>query len=177
MGGPLSAFTLEWGRQTYTDPVRKNVYGGGGMLEVVHPPPESPARTPDGVVDCQGVVWLTNAPLGERLGNAQILADFQLALHKAFQDHFSVLTPAAGEDIALDCKLLSGEPPFFEVAMRPAELDQECIQELYERLLGVAAPTTQGGPVHFQMLFTLWGGSGQPIHPEAFPLGPVSDEG
>src|SRR5262249_55546690 len=149
------AFTLEWGRQTYTDPVSKNVYRGGGMLAAFHPP-EAPARTPDDVVDRQGVDLLTNAPLDERLGSVQTLMDFEVALHKALQDHFSVLKPAAGEDVALDCHLLPGEAPYFEVALRPGELDHECIQELYERLLGVPAPTTKGGPVHFQMLFTLW---------------------
>jgi hypothetical protein len=146
------------------------------MLQVAHPPPETPARTPDGVVDWKAGVLLNDAPLDERLGSVQTLVDFESALHKALQDHFSVLTPTAGEDVALDCHLLPGEPPFFAVAMRPAELDHECIQELYERLLAVPAPTTQGGPVHFQMLFTLWGGSGQSILPEAFPQPPASDK-
>jgi hypothetical protein len=149
--------------------VGKAAYQLGGMLQVAHPPREAPARAPDGVVDWKAGVLLNDAPLAERLGSAKVLADFELALHRAIQDHFSVLTPTPGEDIALDCHLFPGERPHFEVALRPAELDYECIQELYERLLGVPAPTTRGGPVHFQMLFTLWGGSGKPILPEALP--------
>src|SRR5262249_18519737 len=117
LGGPLSDFTLAWGRETYTDPVRKNVYQGGGMLQVAHPPPEAPAQPPDGVVDWKAGVLLNDAPLDERLGSDQALADFELALHKAIQDHFSAFTPAAGEDVALDCHLRPGGPPFFEVAM------------------------------------------------------------
>jgi hypothetical protein len=129
------------------------------------------------VVALQGTIWLNDVPPDERLRIVQSLVDFHCALHKSLQDHFSVFTPAAGEDLALDCHLLPGEPPYFEVALRPAELDHECIQELYERLLLVPAPTTQGVPVHFQLLFTLWGGSGQPILPDALSGGPASNEG
>jgi hypothetical protein len=161
--GDLLSLELEWREQTYLNPVGETAYQPTGGW--VRADPGGPARPPAVTepVHCQGFVLLTSDPdIKQRLRSIEDLARFSSALEQAVRDHFLALPPGRGEDMTLQCELQPADLPLFQVAMRPAEVDDERIQELYERLVEIPAPPVDGGPVTFQAVFLLWGGSGQP---------------
>jgi hypothetical protein len=162
------SFALEWMPQNYTDPVSGLTYHAEeGWQSALHggPRPEE-ERKP---VHCDRIVYLTAGAASnssEELGiNMDEMTVYMKGLEKEVQDHFSLHAPGPGMDFFLQCEVVPGLKAYVKLAFRPASVDTATLRtrELYERLCRLPAPTVSKGPIEFQLVFKIWGGSGEPL--------------
>jgi hypothetical protein len=161
--GDGAAFTLEWNEQVYFNPIDGMRLEPEGGWQRYGPPAVRVAASTDEPAFWQGTMLLTSdEDMGQRLRRLEDLSEFMGVLDRTLRDFFTALPSGPGEDLLLDCQLLPGGKAEYHLALRPGNLDQENLRGLYERLAELRACPVQHGPVHFQMFFALWGGSGKP---------------
>jgi hypothetical protein len=158
----LDPLTLIWTDQTYVNPIdgqRLTSEGGWQRYE----PQGAHDEEESGPIICKGSILLNpEEEYRKRLRDLDDMIEFVRHVDHAVQGFFTTGPPGSGEDLLLQCQV---EPPgrsSFQLSLRPGNLDEERVRGLYEALAGLEAFPVRQGPVRFQMVFTLWGGSGQP---------------
>jgi len=129
------------------------------VLEAVHHEPKAPSKGP---VAADEITLLTPEPEVRRLIGADALAQFGLAIEAALQELAAATKPMRGRDLLVDATIYPGGGKNFLVAARPGEDLDPFVQELYEKLEKIPAPSIPDGSIRFQSKFRLWGGSGSP---------------
>jgi hypothetical protein len=166
-GAGLS-FSLEWIPLIYTNPVENVTYHAEGGWNAAMPS-EPRAQPEEGPVRWHGSIFLTpgaavKAP--EELGiDIDEFAAYVGAIDRIVQEHFKVLPPGPGLDLFLQCETYPNRVVHFLCAFRPANVSGETVRarELHERLETLTPPRVWKEPIKYQMVFTIWGGSGEPM--------------
>jgi hypothetical protein len=158
----LDPLTLLWTDQTYVNPIDgQRLTAEGGWLR--YEPQGAQDEEETGSVIWKGSILLNpDEEYRQRLRDIDDLVRFGKDIDRTVQDFFTTGPLGSGEDLLLQCQV---EPPgraSFQSSLRPGKLDEERVRGLYEALAGLEAFPVQHGPVRFQMVYTLWGGSGQP---------------
>lgn len=142
-------FSLEWVGEDYRD------RWGVRLAE----PEGSVRHDPSRTTRLRETVLLANdAELERRLEGVEPLADYLRGVEERVEDHFSAAPVCPGNDLLIGVELRPTQPAELSIATRPG-VPAEVLEGLLDRLSSVASPSVREGPVAFQLLFALWGGS------------------
>jgi len=152
-------FSVEWVRTSYVSPTDSReyvadvwkTYGSGTQAE------SAPADT--GPVVRKRIVLLTSDSELAKRTSAEDLAGYVSVIQSVVVKQFASLPRQQGQDLAIECELEPGQKVTFRLATRPG-MDHELIRTLSGHLRALAAPDVREGPVKFQVLYTIWGGTG-----------------
>jgi len=122
--------------------------------------PREPKAPKKGPVTADEITLLTPEPEVGRLIGADALAQFGLAIEAALQELAAATKPMGGRDLLVDATIYPGGGKNFRVVARPPEDLDPFVQQLYEKLERIPAPSIPDGSIRFQSKFRLWGGSG-----------------
>jgi hypothetical protein len=82
------------------------------------------------------------------------------AIASVFRDYFASLPPDAGRDVFLECSIRPEGKVHLPISTTvDGFLDQDVLGPLFQRLFALPVPRVKEGPVEFQAVFALWGGS------------------
>jgi hypothetical protein len=161
--GDRAPLTLAWNEAAYANPVDGQVVVASGGWECYHPPAGCRDTKEEGPVVWKGFIHLNlDREYRERLRNLDDMVRFMDVVDKTVREHFTAGSAAAGEDLVLECRVFPPGRAEFRLALRPCQLDGKRVDSLHEILADLETFSVRGGPVGFQMIFALWGGSGQP---------------
>jgi hypothetical protein len=153
------SFSLEWIFLTYQNPIDGLSYEAeGGWYH--YSPNSFPDRMSDEPVRMGEMILLTSE--SELAARVQVndLAEYSLAIEKSVIEHFTSVEQGAGQDLLLEFKIQSDGPVKLGMALRPWT-DNNHLNELSQRLLRLPSPEVNQDSIRFQVVFKLWGGSGQ----------------
>jgi hypothetical protein len=152
-------FSLEWIPQTYQNPIDGLFYEAeGGWYRYS---PNSPQdRISDEAVSLGEMILLTSeSELAARV-RVNELADYILAIKKSVIDHFTAVEQRTGQDLLLEFEIQLDGQVKLGMALRPWT-DNNHLNKLSQRLLRLPSPQVNQDSIRFQVVFKLWGGSGQ----------------
>jgi hypothetical protein len=168
VAGDGLSFSLEWIALAYTNPVENVTYNaeGGWHAALSDAPRPEPEERP---VRWRGSIFLTPGAAvksSEQLGvDEDTFFAYIGALDRVVQEHFGALPSGPGLDLFLQCEIYPGRVVHFRWAFRPANVGGETVRgrELHGRLEALRVPQVRKEPIKYQMIFTIWGGSGEPM--------------
>jgi hypothetical protein len=175
-GSPLalpgigSGFEITWLPENYEDPVTGGTYRSPEGWHTYFP--QGPAR-PDrasGEVEAAGLVLLTPEVEMFRRISAEAIAALSKSIDASVVAQAEATRPTNGFDLIVDCEVDADGRKVFRLAFRadPPSLFGEGLQK---RLEQVQPPPVKSDSIHFQVLFRLHGGSGQPLDLDERPTG------
>jgi hypothetical protein len=146
-------FTLEWLEKDYVSPIDGTVYRAERGWRTAQP--AGSAKATANATDVQQIVLLTpEEQVGARLA-VEDLVTFIEGVKETVRAYFVAVEPNGGQDLTLQFELQGRGEFDLKMASRPG-LSTEILRGLYDRLHEVSAPGTAGGPVAFQIAFTIW---------------------
>jgi len=151
------SFSMEWVAEDYENPVDGLTYHSEEGWETYSP--EGPrADESGGPVDVKQVILLTSqGDLETRVGTQPLTAYIE-AIRGAVQDHFAALAQGPGQELHLQFEVQPEGAVDLKMASQPGIAD-EILQGLYSDLLRLRTPEVNRGPIAFQIVFAIWGGS------------------
>ena len=155
------SFSLQWTEQDYVNPINGSVHRSEEGWQKYEPTGGARARS-DGPVEAKRAVLLTSEPELAARVDCEALGLYLRTVEDAAQEYFAGLSPAAGQDLLLQFELRPGDGVALEIGTRPG-IAQDIIQGLHERLVAQPRPPVNHGPIQFQSIFTVWGGSGNAL--------------
>lgn len=78
-------------------------------------------------------------------------------------DIFSKLEYSPGQDFLVQIEVSPDGTLDLKMAAQPG-ISDEILRGLYDQLLNISIPEVKQGPIKFQIVFSIWGGSGTSQH-------------
>jgi hypothetical protein len=152
-------FSLEWLDHNYISPINGSIHSAAGGWRS-HAPEE--ATGDDGPTEVQRIVLLTpEHELQARL-KVEAIASYIDMIKATVATIFGAQAPGSGQDLMVQFEIQPGGHVEVNIASRPG-VSADTLQQLYERLGRLACPAVAGGPVTFQVIFAVWGGTGMEV--------------
>jgi hypothetical protein len=152
-------FSLEWLDHNYISPINGSIHSAAGGWRS-HAPEE--ATGDDGPTEVQRIVLLTpEHELQARL-KVEAIASYIDMIKATVATIFGAQAPGSGQDLMVQFEIQPGGHVEVNIASRPG-VSPDTLQQLYERLGRLACPAVAGGPVTFQVIFAVWGGTGMEV--------------
>ncbi len=158
--GDEPGFALEWLQQDYHNPVDGNVYSSPDGWRTFAPQ-KLASESASGPVESTGAIMLSAEWEIEAYVGVEELSVFVRNVDAVVSRHFEEHPEVSGQDLLLQLVLGSGVSVESSAASRPG-IPAPVLAGLHEQLAGVATPTTRGGPLVFQLVMAIRGGSGAP---------------
>jgi hypothetical protein len=152
-------FSIEWIRTSYVSPTDSREYFADGWKTYGPGTRAESAPADTGPVVRKGIVLLTSDSELAKRTSAEDLAGYISVIQSVVVKQFASLPQQQGQDLAIECEIQPGRKVTVRLATRPG-MDHEVIRTLSGHLRDLAAPNVSEGPVKFQVLYTIWGGTG-----------------
>ena len=155
--GEMPAFAVEHVPTTYENPIDGKRYEAESGWDTARPQGDGAAPKQNGQVEAAVVLLTSEQEIAQRttvddaagvIKQIITIVEAQVGTSKG-----------PGSDLLVECELLPGKKKNFEMAQRPA-VDQPFAQAIYEKLEKIVVPEVKG-PVKFQVVFKIRGGSTQ----------------
>jgi hypothetical protein len=164
------SFTLHWTQPKEIHEMERVTPRGEQELAALDWQPAAAADSPR-AVQARGTIYLTPGAANhtpEELGvDVHELVDHQKAMEQVVRDLFEKLPRSAGEDLYVQCEIPPQGQTDYKAYLNPGKLDPVVVHELVQQLAQLKPPAVRHDPFVFQVVFTLWGGSGkQLLRPE-----------
>lgn len=144
--------------QDYHDPISGEVYHSeSGWHEYL--PQGGFKPKPSGPVLAQGTVLLTaQGDMAKRI-TVEALVGYMKLIEKAVVDEFSPLPGQPSQELVIQCELHPEGWADIKMGSKPG-ISDHILQDLYNRMSAIDTPKVSGGTVKFELLYAIWGGSG-----------------
>jgi len=152
-------FSIEWSRTSYVSPIESREYVADVWKTYGPGTPAENAPADTGPVVRKRIVLLTSDSELAKRTSAEDLAGYTSVMQSVVVKQFASLPRQQGQDLTIECEIEPGHKVTFRLATRPG-MDHEVIRTLSGHLRALAAPNVKDGPVKFQVLYTIWGGTG-----------------
>ncbi|GMQ79107.1 MAG: hypothetical protein BMS9Abin02_1663 [Anaerolineae bacterium] len=160
--GEGMGFLLKWVRETYHNPVDGLAYYSESGWES-YSPGGSQSKKSEGPIDLKEIVLLTSQSELEMRVDAEQLVTYTKAIEEAVDGHFSEIEYSPGQDFLIQIEVSPEGTLDLEMAAQPG-ISDEILRGLYDQLLDIPIPEVKQGPIKFQIVFSIWGGSGTSQH-------------
>jgi CHAT domain-containing protein len=162
---PGSAFAIEWTATSYRSPIDgRVVYAPEGHR--LYKPRTAPTSDDSAQGDRALQLRMTRFLSSDRALRDEIslatLAAYMNQADQVLEECLTALGQDAKHDFVVRYELGPAAKTGIRLAMRPA-LPAPELEEIYDRLLAVPAPRVNANPLVFELLYTAWGGTGEPL--------------
>ena len=157
--GERMGFSINWLRESYHNPVDGLDYYSEGGWES-YEPVEPQKKETGGATDLKEIVLLSGQSEVEGRVDVGKLTTYTKAMEAAVEGYFSEQEASAGQDFLVQIELSPEGLSDLKMASKPG-IPDEILQGLYDKLLDIPVPAVTEGAIKFQIVFSIWGGSGK----------------
>lgn len=154
---PGMGFRLEWIQTSYHNPVDQRVYQTDEGWETYVPTGTRHREDAANAVSFRVVLLSSERDVGARVGS-NALAAYVRGVEDVIARHFTNPTPADGQDLIAQFELPPDGNVAVVMASRPG-IDRDLLANLHASLLALPTPKISEGPIKFQVVVAIWGGS------------------
>jgi hypothetical protein len=151
------SFSIKWLEEGYYNPIDgMTIYTDSGYERFSSENPRRGDETEP--VQVKENILLTSSPEMERRVSVEAHGAYLVSIYKVVQEHFTALPQITGHDFLVQFEVQPGGHVDIKTSSRP-EIKNGNADELGKRLLTLPPPNIKEGPIKFQIIFTIRGGS------------------
>jgi hypothetical protein len=160
--GERIGFSLKTVKESYHNPVDGLDYYSEGGWES-YEPKEPQSKVTGGATDLKEIVLLSGQSELERRVDVEQLTTYTKAIEATVERHFAEQESSVGQDLWVQIEVSPEGLSGLKSASKPGMPD-EILQGLHDQLLDIPIPEVTEGPIKFQIVFSIRGGSGTSRH-------------